>query len=357
MILCTFCWPIIMHLAVPQNEGFFFNCDGRDVHIECQTLPGAKLFSYTGNEYGWLTKNYEVVTRYIHAVTKSGERFPVRETHRKESEVPFTGGTVDLVKYTRLLITFELDSTDILDDEARIRELEVWVEGAVQHFIDLYRIVTQENDVTRPRIKDAPMVDVLIARDYEFNAEVVGGEFRTYKWLHRWDDAAKTGQIKSPMQQERVDLLLKLLHNGYKPTLFDKLVLDSKEQSFIRNEHDLAIVIVETAFETFLQQRLLATCVAKGIANLTSGRGKGARQVPFQEAIESAQVRDNLEYVQELSGKSVKGGAEHNNWFIQAYQKRNEIIHSGTRGATADDASNAFSAIISYMNLIDGILK
>ena len=357
MILCTFSWPILMHLAVPQGEGFFFTWGGRHVHIECQTLPGAKLFSYTGEEYGWLTKEYEVASRYINGVTKSGERFPVRQIHRKESEVPFTGGTVDPVKYTRVLVTFEVEGTHVLDDEARLRELEVWVEGAVQHFVDLYRMVTQEADVTRPRLTDAPLVNVLVADEYEFNAEVVGGEFRDYKRVHRWEDAARTASAKSPMPRDQADVLLKLLQEGFTPGLFDKLLLDSKEQSFIRGEHDLAIAVVETAFEAFLQQRLIEVCAAKGVTTLTSGRGKGAKQVPYREAVESAQVRDNLEYVKELSGKAVKGGAEHNNWFTHAYQKRNEIIHSGVRGATDNDARRAFTAVVAYMNFINGALK
>jgi len=84
---------------------------------------------------------------------------------------------------------------------------------------------------------------------------------------------------------------------------------------------------------------------------------RGAKQVPCQEAIESAQVRDNLDYVRELSGQAIKGGAEHNNWFTHAYQKRNEIIHNGARGATADDAGRAFNAVVAYMTLINGVLK
>lgn len=357
MILCTFSWPILMHLAVPQDAGFFFNWDGRDVHIECQTLPGAKLFSYTGDEYGWLTKEYEVVSRYINDVSKTGEEVPVRQIHRKESEVPFTGGIVDPVKYTRVLVTFEVEDAHVLDDGARVGELEVWIEGAVQHFVDLYRMVTQEDDVTKPRMKDAPMVDVLVADDYEFNAEVVSGEFRAHQWVHQWEDAVKTARIKSPMPADRAEVLLKLLQEGFNPSVFDKLLLDSKEQSFIRGEHDLSIVVAETAFEAFLQQRLLAACAAKGVTVLTSGRGKGAQQVPYQEAIESAQVRDNLDYVQELSGQAIKSGAEHNNWILHAYQKRNEIIHSGARGATFDDAGRAFTAVVAYMTLIKGVLK
>jgi hypothetical protein len=346
-----------LHLATPEDIGFFFNWRGRDVNIQCQTLPGAKLFSYTGEEYGWLTKEYGVVSRHVRGVTKGGEEVAVRQIHRKEEEVPFTGGMVDPVKYTRVLVTFEIEGTHVLDDETRARELDDWVEGAVRHFVDLYRMVTQENDVTRPQMKDAPMIDVLVADEYEFTPDVMSGEFRTHKWIGRWDDASKSALLKSTMAPDRVEVLRQFLLAGYDPRLFEKLLLDAKEQAFVRGEYDLAIAIVETAFEAFLQQRLIEVCAAKGVTVLTSGRGKGAKQVPYREAIESAQVRDNLDYVQELSGKVIKGGAEHNNWFTHAYQKRNEIIHSGVRGATDDDARRAFNAVVAYMTLIGSILK
>jgi hypothetical protein len=353
MILCTFSWPILAHLAVPPGEGFFFNWGGRDVHIECQTLPGARLFSYTGVEYGWLTEEYKVVSRYIRGVTKSGEKFPVRQIHRKESAVPFTGGTVDPVNYTRVLVSFELESTDVLDDDARFAELKGWVESAVRHFVDLYRMVTQEGDVTTPRLRDTPVVDVLVADDYEFNAEVLGGNFRPYKWVHGWEDAARTSRLKETMPRDGAEALAKLLQAGFKPRVFDRLLLDAKEQAFTRDEYDLAIVIVETAFETFLQERLLAACAVKGITDLTVGRGKGATKMPYREAVERAQVRDCLDYAQELSGRTFKGGAEHNNWFTHAYEKRNQIVHRGARGATFDDVGRAYTAVVAYAELID----
>jgi hypothetical protein len=356
MILCRYSWPVEMYLAAPQGMGFFFNWRGRDVNVECQPLPGARLFSYTGEEYGWLTKEYEVISRHVRGVTHVGEEVPVRQIHRKEDEIPFTGGTVDPVKYTRVLVTFEIEGKHVLDGEASARELEEWVEGAVRHFVDLYRMVTQENDVTRPRMSDAPMIDVLVADDYKFNAQGLSGEFRAHKWIGRWDNASKS-LLKTTMAPDRAEVLRKLLLDGYDPRLFEKLLLDAKEQAFARGEYDLAIAVIETAFEAFLQGRLIEVCAARGVTTLTSGRGKGAKQLPYQEAIESAQVRDNLDYVHELSGKAIKGGAEHNNWFTHAYQKRNEIIHSGVRGATDDDARRAFTAVVAYMNFINGVLK
>lgn len=355
MILCTFSWPIQMHLAVPPGAGFFFNRGGRDVHIECQTLPGARLFSYTGEDYGWLTKEYETESRYIRAVA-GDKKAPVRQIHRKEAEVPFTGGTVDPVNYTRVLVTFEIEGTHVLDDETSARGLRDWVEGVVQYFFDLYRLVTQEGDLTRPRIKDAPMVDVLVADDYEFNSEVLGGEFRPYRWIYSWEDTGRGGYFKEMMSREKFAALLTLLQSGANPRVFDKLLLDAKEQSLIRDEHDLAIVVAETAFETLLQERLLAACAARGVTDLTVGRGRGATQMPYREAIERAQVRDCLDYVQELSGQNIKGGAEHNNWLTHAYGKRNRIVHGGERGAAVDDVGRAFNAVVAYAGLVDRVL-
>ncbi|MDT5059979.1 MAG: hypothetical protein QOH63_438 [Acidobacteriota bacterium] len=356
MILCTFSWPVQLHVTVPSGEGFFFRYEGRDVHIECQSLPGARLFSYMGEDYGWLTKEYEVESRYVRVVSDD-KKVPIRQIHRKKDEVPFTGGIVDLVKYTRILVTFEVEGTEVLDNETRSGELRAWVERVVHHFIDLYRLVTQEGDVTRPRMRDAPSIDVLVADDYEFNAEVLAGKFRQYKWVHAWEDASRTGHLKETMKPEMVGTLVKLLQSGFNPRVFDKLLLDSKEQSFVRDEHDLAIVVTETAFETFLQERLLAACAARGITTLTAGRGRGATQMPYRDAIERAQVRDNLDYIQNLSGENIKGGVEHTNWYTYAYEKRNEIIHSGLRGSTFDDMGKAFTAVVTYIQLIDRTLQ
>jgi hypothetical protein len=357
MILCTFSWPIQTHLAVPQNEGFFFSMDGRNVYIDCQTLPGTKLFSYTGEEYGWLTKEYEVISRYIQVVSTSDKKVPVRQIHRKKDEASFTGGTADPVKYTRISVTFEVESTDVLDDETSFNELKAWVERVAQHFVDLYRIATQENDVVRLRIKDAPAIDVLVADDYEFNAEVLSGNFRLYKWVQSWEEATKVAHFKETMQPERTQVLLELLQSGFSPHIHDRLLLDAKEQSFVRNEHDMAIVIAETAFETFLQARLINWCAANSKATLKVGKGKGEKDLPYQEAIEGASVSTNLDFVEEFSSQKIKGGAEYGNWHKHAFTARNGIVHLGIRGAAAEDAGKAFTAVVTFIEFINQVLR
>jgi hypothetical protein len=74
-------------------------------------LPGARLFSYTGEEYGWLTKGYEVFRRQIRGVREGRKEVRLRQVRRREAEVLFTGETVNPVKYTRVLVTFEIEGT------------------------------------------------------------------------------------------------------------------------------------------------------------------------------------------------------------------------------------------------------
>jgi hypothetical protein len=61
--------------------------------------------------------------------------------------------------------------------------------------------------------------------------------------------------------------------------------------------------------------------------------------------------------VEEFSGQKIKGGAQYGNWYKYAYQARNGIIHSGTRGTSADDASKAFNAVVTFMEFIKQVLK
>lgn len=357
MFLCMIIWPVQLHLAFSPGTTFFFRSEPRDVHIECETMDGANLFSYTGEEYGWLNKTYDVEENHIRAISTSDDKVVIRRVFRKKSAEAFTGGIVDPIKYTRIHITFEIEDMSMLDDAVKFSELKSWVESVVQKFVDMYRLVSQEVDLTRPQMDDAPAIDVWVADKYKFNASGSDVTFRIHNRRLNWTNTSKTIHFKQDMSEENFKGLVGLLHSGEDVRLYDRLLLDSKEQSFVRGDHDLAIVIAETAFEAFLQSRLISWCATNSQTTLKVGRGKGEKDLPYQEAIESAQVRDNLDYVQTLTNKNIKGGAEHSNWLKYAYQARNKIIHRGIRGATHDDAGKAFTSVIAFRQLIDRTLK
>ena len=356
MLLCMFIWPIQSHLAFTSGTSFRFRSGPRDVAIQCETMEGAKLFSYTGEEYGWLTGAYETDQRHARVVSESGEKAVIRRIYRKIGDNLFTGGVVDPLKYTRVSVTFELDDAHVLDDNSQFEELAAWVESVVQRFVDMYRLVSQEYDITRPRIDDAPIIEVWVADDYSFDASGEEIGFNLHKQQWSISEATKPMHLKGNMIEQDFHRLRILLHSGEDAPLHERLILDSREQLFLRGDHDLSIVIAETAFEAFLQSHLLGWCAANGITDLPKRKGQGVKQVNYVDAIESGQVTDNLGYVQTLSGVNLKGGVEHNNWFTHAYKKRNAIVHRGTRGATQDDALKALDSVIAYRERIMNIL-
>jgi hypothetical protein len=99
--------------------------------------------------------------------------------------------------------------------------------------------------------------------------------------VQSWVERTNTAHFKGTMTPEGTRLLLELLQGGFSPPVSDKLLLDAKEQSFVRNEHDLSVVIAETGFETFLQTPLINWCAANGKTTLKVGRGKGEKDLPY----------------------------------------------------------------------------
>jgi hypothetical protein len=293
MILCLFSLSLQTHLEIPDDSGFFIHMSERDVNIRCITMDGAKLFSYTGEEYGWLTGDYEVEPFQVRKV-RAEQKAILRTFYRKKVAGPSTGGTVDPVKYTRIELAFEVDSLDVLDDEDRFNELKSWVEGVLRYFVNTYRLVTQEEDVTKPTIGDAPIVDIFISDNYEFTSGGTNAKFRPYKQLYNWMNPTKTGHLKEVMTDESARKLASLLESGAPIQLFQQLLLDAKELSHVRGEHDLAIIVIENAFEVFLQQRLVSACEARGRTELPYGRGRGETLINYIEAIEKGGVKDAL---------------------------------------------------------------
>lgn len=356
MSICRVIWPVRMHLALPPQTFLDFRHEPRDVSIECEVIDGANLYSYTGEDYGWLNGTCDVEQERVKAVSPSRDKIVIRRIIRKKSDEVFSGGVVDTVKYTRVHVTFEIEDASLLDEEAKLTELRLWVESVVQKFVDLYRLVTSQVDITRPRVADAPVVDFLIAEEYQFGDSEAVVPFRGHMRRLNWEDTKNINFFKQDMSAEELEKLNSLLRGGKDVALHNQLLLDSKEQSFVRGAHDLSIMIAQTAFETFLQTKLIAWCAVKGQTTLKVGGSKRGKILPYQQAIEKAQLRELLNYVETLSKENVKGSTQHDDWEEYAYEKRNGIVHRGVRGTTQDDARKAFNSVTAYMRLIESTL-
>lgn len=356
MLLCTVSLPLQSHLGLPDTA-FFFSADNRNICIQCRTIKVAQLFSYTGEDYEWLTKEEGIEQLHLAAVSEEGERVFIRQVHRKTNDESFSGGVIDLKKYTLIQMSFEIEGTDVIDDEVKFAELKKWVSSIIQRFVDLYRMVSQESDVTGFQLEEVPIMDVWIANEYKFTSNEIDAKQDLYTRIWDWSGTRKTNYFKKVLPEQAIHLFGYLLKRGVPLRLFEQLLLECKEQSQARGQHELAIVNAGTAFEAFLKERLTHECEAHGITQLPFGRKNAKIQIDYKEAIEKGNVREDLlEHVEMISAQKIKGGTEYTNWFNHAYKPRNEIIHQGKRGFIEDNAGKAYMAVAAYIDMINKIL-
>jgi head-tail adaptor len=75
--------------------------------------------------------------------------------------------------------------------------------------------------------------------------------------------------------------------------------------------------------------------------------------VEYSEAIEKGSLREVLlAHVSFLCRNNVKEAFQHDAWLHETYAKRNQIVHKGLLGATAEDAQRAFESTIAFINHI-----
>lgn len=262
--------------------------------------------------------------------------------------------TIEHVGYTFLDVTFEIPKPSPVGDKDRLGRIADEGIRVAQHFVDVYREVSNESDVFHPTIEDSPGIEIFLAENYTFTEDGVDAAFRRVSRQIRWELEHVTGRTKDELSIEKVIQLEQKLREDYDPPVHIELLLDAKDSSIIDRNHRMAIVTVETAFEAFVQQRLLAECEIRGISSLV-GRGRNTTEKDYREAIESGNIKADLlgTYCSFLCGKSVRAGSEYQRWYDDTYNPRNDIIHRGKRTTSEDDAEKAFVAVVNYMNFLE----
>lgn len=113
----------------------------------------------------------------------------------------------------------------------------------------------------------------------------------------------------------------------------------------------MSVIVIQSAFEVFLQRRLLDEYRIRGISEVKIQRSAGTVKKLVEEIIPSASLQDLLEtYCKGLCDKSVKDNQQYQRWYKETYKRRNHIIHWGGLEVSESDARNAFEATVDYMN-------
>ncbi len=359
MVLVRMIRPIEANLLVPDDTIFFIRETPRNIWIRLSRAEGARLYSYTGENFSWIPGmpgvNMDLDNR-VNAVGPEGQEVAVRTIRGTIADGRFQGGTWDSEHYTWAEIAFEIDDEAILDDDEQYQELKRWTESVLQNLVHLYQLVTGEADVAGTRIDHSAVVDVWVANRYTFTPNRMEADFRLKgAWLS-WSSALKPF-FKPLIHADKLAYLCGLVQGRVQPKVWQRLMLEAVGLSQNRGEHDLAIVTLETAFEIYFKEILQAYCESRNVLELPDKRGRGPNTLDRDEAMDRADVRELFRFVKYLTGADVRGGREGQAWYDNAYEPRNQIAHGGTRGYSEDDVRAALEAVNSLMTVIDRTLS
>lgn len=348
MNLCMFDFPINSSIMLPSETGFYYKFSGRNVFIRCIPLTGKNTFSYSNKDD---LSNNEVKVN-VSAISNKNKDAPVKSFFLSNQDGIYNGGFIEPKKFTRMQIYFEIDSIQLIKRENALKNIELWIASLLHDFIDLYRLHTNETDVVRPKLNDSSVIEILCADKYKFEPNIIEGNFKMVHRIFNWDNDTKAGHIKKLVTSEIMHDFASDLKTGLRPKIYQKLLLDAREQSLHREDHNLSVVITEIAFETSLKEFLYDFCSITGKQELVIGKGKDQKKQKYTEAIENSNVSDALNIINNIFRENFKGTKEYNDWYSHTYSKRNEIIHKGKFETNENDAKKAFIAATTFIDFI-----
>lgn len=302
-----------------------------------------------------IPEQYREVLQARRVSKEKSDELILRTVHINAEDDLIIEEVIDTVGFTRMDVIFECAGDPPSSDSPIFEEIKTKAIGVAQLFLRGYRVASGEVDVKIPGEAASPIVQTLVATDYTVTKEEVVAIFKVVRGDFHWLPASLTGATKTLLSKSQVHELGVQLDEGSVPRLYDELLLEAKELSFVSGNHRLALVIAQTGFETYVQARLIDECRYRKIATLTSKNGNVS---DLETAITKGDLRDDLlgTYMTFLVGRSVKDGTEYQEWYKDAYVPRKQIIHQGRANITEPEAKKAFEAIVKYCDYIDRML-
>jgi hypothetical protein len=208
-----------------------------------------------------------------------------------------------------------------------------------------------------PSPSDAFAAELWLADKYIFNEDVVEGSFRSAGRHVAWELPTKTGLVKSKPDAARIGALANALRGTDEIPVYVELLQEAQEQYVHHEDYRLAVILLISAFEHFLQERLLSEAAFRRILLLPT-RKKAPSSVPVREAILNGRLRDELLglYTVMLTETKILESAEYSTWFRDAYEIRNGLIHRGKTLVDRPAADKAFAANWAFIQFIDRLL-
>lgn len=266
------------------------------------------------------------------------------------------GGFVQLKPFTEIKI-FLVSDRDILTDDIKERSLDI-----LNHFLDVYRIITQDPSIHRIYNLNTYLIDYLIGEKditENFNDE---DALEILKNIDKYDFPNGIGELRSTEQRigtlddifpgktlmkEYLDNFAKLTVQVYKIPLHYDLILNAQTQLKRHNYH-VSILEAETAFEVYVENTLIKVALAVGnniedeLNYKTKINTKGKyhkladRIKGLDKYISDYRVNNKFEKIDNFVDSD-----QYKEWKEKLYEVRNEVVHGGLREITFEQTQDA----------------
>lgn len=326
---------LAINFGMPNDINFLIKYKNKDAYIIFKNIESTSYHPYKGNSIDWDQGDSRI---FDLSIPNSDETQNIFQSHFLNKDDVFKYG---FKKYNSSNIVSIRFSKSIPENER-----EEFAEGCLKRFIDIYRLATFygfgdssfNNKIPAYQILEGELFSEGKFRQdthkYGFTTELPSGEsFNSYK--------IDQSTLVSINQRLAIDKDLET---------FEKLLCEGKKLYTYQRDYSLSIVVFGTAFEVYVQKKLIDLCIAKGIETLK----KRNQDVPFSEVIMESNIGVLLKkYLVELTSiEKIEEQEVYNNWHSKAYSKRNRIIHRGENDINEEDAKKAYLAIADFSHFI-----
>lgn len=319
-----------------DHQAFKMLVNGTNAIIYFEKVSHTAHHPYRGRETNWVVQNGVSFEPTI--PNSSGRQDVIGEYSIETADIFSTG-------YTRNGIANIVHIR--FDSRPPPEKREAFAEACLSRFLDIYRLMTFHGYGDNYLNNKAPVFKIqegLLRNGTQFRQDSLnhGTVFK----LPPEDALESFSQTVDVVERIAGRLLLdKNLHT------FEKMVNVGKKFFIYDEDYPLAIVMFGAAFETYIQFKLIELCEKKGIERLPV---KGDKTKPYLEVIEKGNIGQLLEkHLCYIAGiNNIRDQEVCKEWDINAYKKRNRIIHRGHTDFSREDAEKAYLAVVDFIEFI-----
>lgn len=344
--MARYIFPVALRL--PEEKDFRVKIDTEIGIVRCKHLDGLLINSYSSNNLKWI--NSQDTIMQVTSYNNKKEALEALKVYVNESNELKSDGYTEVAQYTVV---------DIITESEYIKsnlDIQKKSNKILERFLEIYRLHFSEINTGPISVEDSRTIQIWIGKEIINEGVSYTVTFELLDTIVQWKDPFKKGFGNLENDDTKIDRFSYALITNQDIPIWNKILLDAKDQALIFGNYSLSIVLSETAFECFLQNILIEECKQRKIYLLPVKKGEPSKSAT--EVIMSATVTTILKkYIPLISGRTIAGTKSYNKWNNKAYMKRNDIVHKGHIVESEDIAKESFMAVQRMVEEINNLMK